>query len=259
MGGVPPHFSSNILSAAARQQCEAANRTTGRRAPLARSPFLPDDTIFHIVARDDWDAAVALGSYRPPSLTAQGFVHLSTRDQVVDTANRFYHGQDGLVLVCIEVARLRPPLRYEPPDMPGHTATATGQPALFPHLYGPLNPEAVVRVLPFPARADGTFVLPPELATSAGGNPVLHATQLTEETAQKLLHFIEETDPVRRLRASQLASGILGAVGFALFVVGVERAAEDIPLVSNAYGSIAVGMLLLLATGLLLRKLAGRE
>jgi hypothetical protein len=83
------------------------------------------------------------------------------------------------------------------------------------------------------------------------------ATQLTEETAQRLLHFIESTEPVRRLRASQLASGVLGAIGFALFVVGVERAAEDLPVVSNAYGSIAVGLALLLITGLLLRKLAG--
>jgi hypothetical protein len=80
---------------------------------------------------------------------------------------------------------------------------------------------------------------------------------MTEETAQKLLRFIENTGPVRRLRASQLLTGVLGAVGFALFVVGVERAAEDIPIVSNAYGSIGVGIVLLAATGLLLRRLSG--
>ena len=218
---------------------------------------MADDTIYHIVARDDWDAALAAGSYRPPSLEAQGFVHCSTREQVVETANRFFHGQDGLVLLCIQASRLRPPLRYEPPDMQGHTAST--QQALFPHLYGALNPEAVVRVLPFPSRADGSFALPPELAAAPGHNPVLQATQITEETAQKLLRFIEETDPVRRLRASQLASGILGAVGFALFVVGVEQAAQDYPIISNPYGSIGVGLLLLVATGLLLRKLSGGE
>ena len=219
---------------------------------------MPDDTIYHIVARDDWLEAEADGAYRPPSLDAQGFVHCSTRDQVVETANRFYHGQDGLVLLCIEVSRLRPPLRYEAPAMPGHTV-AGAQP-LFPHLYGALDPAAVVGVLPFPSRADGTFALPPELsATHAPPNPVIHATQMTEDTAQKLLSFLEHTEPVRRLRASQLASGLLGAVGFALFVVGVEQAAQDFPIVSNPYGSIAVGVSLLVATGLLLSKLAGGD
>jgi uncharacterized protein (DUF952 family) len=218
---------------------------------------MTDDTVFHIVSREDWEAAVAAGSYRPPSLEAQGFVHCSTREQVVETANRYFNGQDGLVLLCIEVSRLRPPLRYEPPDMPGHTAT--GPQSLFPHLYGPLDPEAVVNVLPLPARADGTFSLPPGLSITPTVNPVVHATQMTEETAQKLLRFIEGTDPVRRLRASQLASGGLGAVGFALFVVGVEQAAQDFPVISNPYGSIGIGLLLLLATGLLLRKLAGGE
>ena len=64
---------------------------------------------------------------------------------------------------------------------------------------------------------------------------------------------------MRRIRASQLATGILGAIGFALFVVGVEQAAQDIPIVSNAYGSIGVGVLLLAATGLLLRRLSAGE
>jgi uncharacterized protein (DUF952 family) len=216
-----------------------------------------EDVIYHIVAREDWEVARAAGSYTPPSLAAQGFIHCSTREQVVDTANRYFRGQDGLVLLCIEVSRLLVPLRYEPPDMPGE---ATGRaPSLLPHVYGPLHPDAVVAVLAFPARADGTFVLPPELSIQAEHNPVVQATQITEETAQRLLRFVEGAAPVRRLRASQLASGLLGAVGFALFVVGVERAAEDIPVVSNAYGSIAVGLVLLVATGLLLRKLSGSE
>jgi uncharacterized protein (DUF952 family) len=218
---------------------------------------LAEGTIYHIVARDEWEAAQAAGAYVPASLTTQGFMHCSTREQVLETANRFFRGQDGLVLLCIEVASLRAPLRYEHSDMPGHTADAEG--ALFPHIYGPLDPDAVVRVLPLPARADGSFVLPAELNAAPARNPVLQATQLTEETAQRLIHFLEDAAPLRRLRASQLASGVLGAVGFALFVVGVERAAADIPVVSNAYGSILVGLTLLVATGLLLRKLAGKE
>jgi len=211
--------------------------------------------VYHIVPREDWDAAQAKGEYRPASVDAQGFVHCSTRVQVVGTANDNFRGEDGLVLLCIDTAKLAPVLRYEPGDMPGHDPSDH---ELFPHLYGALNLDAVRRVVAFPSNVDGSFSLPAELRPGRG-NPVLQATQMTEETAQKLLRFVENTEPVRRLRASQIASGLLGAVGFALFVVGVERAAQDLPIVENAYGSIAVGILLLVATGLLLRKLAGHE
>lgn len=92
---------------------------------------------------------------------------------------------------------------------------------------------------------------------NAALRPLREVEHLTEDTALKLAKLIEGSVPVQRLRASQLLSGVLGAVGFALFVVGVEQAAQDIPLISDPYGSIAIGLALLLATGLLLRKLAG--
>ena len=88
---------------------------------------------------------------------------------------------------------------------------------------------------------------------------ISQAQAVTEETAQKLLRFLETTEPVRRIRGSQVASGVLGAMGFALFILGVERASEDLPLVSNPYGAMAIGLVLLALTGLLLSKLSGRE
>jgi len=84
--------------------------------------------------------------------------------------------------------------------------------------------------------------------------------QVTEETAQRLLHVLERagsTTPVRRIRSSQLASALLGTIGLALFIVGVENAASGIPVLSNAYGSICVGLVLLATTGLLLQLLGG--
>ncbi len=80
---------------------------------------------------------------------------------------------------------------------------------------------------------------------------------ISEDTAQRLIRTIESSNPVRRLRSSQVATGIVGATGLALFLVGVERAAADIPIVENAYGSILVGLILLAITGLFVRKLIG--
>ena len=81
---------------------------------------------------------------------------------------------------------------------------------------------------------------------------------LTEETARKLIDRIDRTGalrPVHRIRSNEVLSALLGTIGIALFIVGVERAAEDIPVISNPYGSIAVGVVLLLATGALIARL----
>jgi hypothetical protein len=84
--------------------------------------------------------------------------------------------------------------------------------------------------------------------------------ELTEDTARRLVDALDRTGamaPIRRLRGNQVASAILGAIGLALFLVGVENAATDIPLLSNSYGSMAVGLLLLAITGALLTRLRG--
>ncbi len=110
--------------------------------------------ILHITTRAAWDAAQHGGEYRADSLHREGFIHCSTPAQVVRTAHRFYRGQHDLVLLLIDSAELQADLRYEAAD---HD--------LFPHIYGPLNLDAVLDVLPFPPREDGTFALPPALGS----------------------------------------------------------------------------------------------
>ena len=97
--------------------------------------------------------AVARGNYAPTSLRDEGFVHCSTLAQVIDTANRFYRGQYDLVVLHIDESRLKAELKYESPTM-NHGESA-GE--LFPHLYGELNVDAVVRVVELPCELDGSF------------------------------------------------------------------------------------------------------
>jgi len=108
-------------------------------------------SIFHITPLQDWELARAAGSYQADTLRSEGFIHCSTREQILATANRFYHGQAGLVLLQIEPARLTAPVRFE---------NLEGGETLFPHIYGPLNLEAVTAALPFPPLPDGTFAFP---------------------------------------------------------------------------------------------------
>ncbi len=121
------------------------NRTAGERAG-----------VFHIVKRSEWELAAARGSYAAASLRAEGFIHCSTIAQVIDTANRFYRGERDLVVLCIDEARVRAELRYEAPAG-RHGESMRDR---FPHLYGELNVDAVVRVVELPCEADGSFRLP---------------------------------------------------------------------------------------------------
>jgi uncharacterized protein (DUF952 family) len=113
------------------------------------------ESIYHITTRTDWDRAVTAGSYTASSLSHEGFIHASTRDQVVGTANFLFKAVDGLVLLCIQTQRLNVELRYE---------LATGTDQQFPHIYGPINLDAVTAVVDFGPDADsGTFQLPKDL------------------------------------------------------------------------------------------------
>lgn len=114
----------------------------------------PVQCIYHITPLDDWLAARLTGSYHPESIDQEGFVHCSTREQVLATAERYYAGQTGLVLLEIDTTRLAHPLRFE--DSYGHGDR-------FPHLYGLLNLDAVARVLRFePDSQTGRFSWPGE-------------------------------------------------------------------------------------------------
>ena len=107
--------------------------------------------ILHIASNEDWSAARALGEYRADSLAGEGFIHCSTPAQVLIPANERYRGRDDLLLLVIDPARLAAALVYE-------DCYESGQ--AFPHVYGPLNLEAVTRVVPFPPGPDGRFALP---------------------------------------------------------------------------------------------------
>ncbi len=117
-------------------------------------------TILHITSMPEWQAALAVGAYRAPSLEKDGFIHCSTREQVLPVANNFYRGQTDLVLLVIDVDLLQSPLKWEGPINPVTGEAETSNDKLFPHIYGAIDIESVVNVAAFPPKADGTFDLP---------------------------------------------------------------------------------------------------
>jgi len=115
--------------------------------------------IFHITSRTAWNEAQQQGGYRAESLETEGFIHCSTLAQVLPVANNFYKGQSGLVLLEIEPTLLSSTLRWEPPSG-GAPPPGVPEGDQFPHIYGPINLSAVVRVVELSSKPDGTFELP---------------------------------------------------------------------------------------------------
>ena len=110
--------------------------------------------IYHITRQIDWDNAQKADSYRADTLETQGFIHCSKQEQLIQTANSFYHGQSGLVLLCINSNLVKPEIRYENLER--------GE-KLFPHIYGALNLNAVMADYRFEPQQDGSFILPDDI------------------------------------------------------------------------------------------------
>ncbi|HUI87465.1 MAG TPA: DUF952 domain-containing protein [Anaerolineales bacterium] len=117
------------------------------------------ETILHITSREAWETARKQGRYTAPSLANEGFIHCSTYAQVLAVAEKFYKGQAGLILLVIDSTRLASNLKWESP-FDGAFRPKVSTPDRFPHIYGPINLDAVVQVLDFVPASDGSFVLP---------------------------------------------------------------------------------------------------
>lgn len=103
--------------------------------------------IYHITTPDAWAQAQSDGAYRAPSLATEGFIHASMLRQITATANKHYARRTGLLLLCIDESRLTAELRYE--DLNAGD--------LFPHVYGPVNLDAVLKVIHYEPNVDGIF------------------------------------------------------------------------------------------------------
>jgi uncharacterized protein (DUF952 family) len=79
-----------------------------------------------------------------------GYIHLSTASQLLETLGKHFNGIEHLMLAAIDLARLGDSLRWEP--------SRGGQ--LFPHLYGWLTRDSVIAVAPVAKCEDGSLKLP---------------------------------------------------------------------------------------------------
>ena len=102
--------------------------------------------LVHICQNLEWEQAQVQGYYFSKSLSQEGFIHCSQPHQILQVANRFYQRVPGLVLLWIDPEKILAEIRWEFSDG-----------ALFPHIYGPINLDAVISVTDFTPDEDGLF------------------------------------------------------------------------------------------------------
>lgn len=109
--------------------------------------------LLHITRRSQWQQARQAGIYRGDTLDTEGFIHCSTPAQIVKVANKFFFRQQELIVLCIDAERVLAEIKYEESE-PGEQ---------FPHIYGSLNLDAVVKVIELTPDANGNFKFPQQI------------------------------------------------------------------------------------------------
>jgi uncharacterized protein (DUF952 family) len=107
-----------------------------------------NDLLFHITTKDNWKQFNNGGNYEPESLDSEGFIHCSTGTQVEATANRVFGNKDEILLLVIDATTLHEDIKYEKDENTGEK---------FPHLYNPLNINAIIDRITIKAEDDGDF------------------------------------------------------------------------------------------------------
>jgi uncharacterized protein (DUF952 family) len=104
--------------------------------------------IYHIAEKDEWSACIKKGEYIPKRYNEDGFIHCSDDGQIEKIANLMFKGKTGILLLKIDPTKLKAKTIYESPR---------GTDEKFPHIYGTINKDAVVKISELACSENGEF------------------------------------------------------------------------------------------------------
>jgi len=155
--------------------------------------------IYHLTQAEYFDNLPADKPYLPREFDRDGFIHCTKGEErmllVADTVYRRVPG-DFLLLV-IDERKVTSPVKYE--NVGG---------ILFPHIHGPLNREAIVRIVKLGRREDGTF-LPIGEPDAAADNAVMTDAWLSQARVEQLLAESAELRARTMERIAQIERAIV--------------------------------------------------
>jgi uncharacterized protein (DUF952 family) len=113
---------------------------------------MPDTIAYKVLTAQQLDELEHKGSFAgAPVDLADGYIHLSTADQLAGTVDKHFAGQDGLQIAAVDLDALGDAVKWE----------ESRDGALFPHIYGmPLTLDVVLDYGPLKYQSDGSIKLP---------------------------------------------------------------------------------------------------
>jgi uncharacterized protein (DUF952 family) len=107
-----------------------------------------DSTTYHLTPADVWTAQQSSQTYVPEAFGSDGFIHCTNGEkEVIEVGNRYYvSDRRPYVVLSIRCQDVEPPIQYEDPNL------------TYPHIYGPLNTDAVVAIRRVARDEAGTFI-----------------------------------------------------------------------------------------------------
>lgn len=116
------------------------------------------NTVIAITTKDIWAQSVKNGNYTRSTIHSAlkdvGFIHCTKPSQTMDVIPRF-KDVDNVILLLVDVAKVTAPVVFE--------AAKSGRAGLFPHIYGPLNIDAVYDIIEVTRDQESNFIKPKEI------------------------------------------------------------------------------------------------
>jgi uncharacterized protein (DUF952 family) len=107
--------------------------------------------LYHLCLKEDWSTAQAAeGYYGSQKDKSDGFIHMSTAEQVQRSAGRYYEKNPNLILLEVDPTKVVGEIKWEP--------SSRGE--LYAHIYGHIPHDAISNASPLPLDTEGKHIFP---------------------------------------------------------------------------------------------------
>ena len=107
--------------------------------------------VYKVCSKDEWDQAIFNQSYSGSNVdNKDGFIHLSTKKQLIETVAKHFQGKNNLVIISFNIEKIQDNLKWEVSRNGG----------LFPHYYGNLETKFVEKIYNLHLTVDGIHKFP---------------------------------------------------------------------------------------------------